>query len=58
MIIACIHAEAFLIHAVSVAGIDWCIGRLQQAKKQKFQLERIIDLVLPAEAQCRPRDGK
>ena len=42
----CIVAEVLLIQAVSVAGIEWCLGRLEQAKDTNGDMESVLDIVL------------
>ena len=40
-------AEAFLVQAVCIAGLDWCEERLAQVRATGGKLERIAGIILP-----------
>lgn len=46
LLIGCMDAEVFLIHAVELVGIDWCIDRLREVKKNRGKVPRMIETVM------------
>jgi len=45
-IIEVIEADTFLLRAVEVTDVDWCIQRLTEVKKQKGNARKLIDIAL------------
>jgi hypothetical protein len=52
-----VRAEIMLMHAVSEAGLDWCIERLEQVR-QDSEIPTILDIVMGVQDHGGPSDWK